>query len=344
MLADIIIFNARRSGEAGRIKLKHYINRQQYNYDKYWEQVLSEEEIKAKDDLDMFLIPGKRNRNVPVLLTKTMKKCIDLLVLMRSAVNIAPDNILLFARPFSNHSFDTCKIIRELVDKLHLKNPDAFRATGLRHEIATSSTIRDPTGAYTRILANHMGHDEVIHRSNYRLPMPLVQHARVGSHLTERRRVHDANQPDSENINSKNQIINDANQSDSDNINSKNQMNIGKENVLKLGTSSDEGITLSEECGDDPSYENISESDYSDADERHGRKKAPSRRIPWSFNDVLILKEQFKDCFSGNKNPGKSRCLKFIEENPSFQNRTWAQINSCVDNIRRKKESHKKSK
>lgn len=86
----------------------------------------------------MFYVTGKRDRTVPVLLTETMKKAVDMIVPLRSEMGVS-DNPLLFPRLYSDKPHDSCRIIRQLREKLPLKKPDHFTSTGLRHEIATHS-------------------------------------------------------------------------------------------------------------------------------------------------------------------------------------------------------------
>jgi hypothetical protein len=80
LIAEIIIFNCRRGGEVSRATMEDYLT---IDFEGNLEFILCETELKAKDELTMFYVPGKRGRNVPILLTKSMKKCIDLIVTLR---------------------------------------------------------------------------------------------------------------------------------------------------------------------------------------------------------------------------------------------------------------------
>lgn len=62
---------------------------------------LNEVESKLSNNFVRFEIRGKRGRGVPVLLTPEMKKSLDLMLGMRTIVNIFEQNKNVFAIPYT---------------------------------------------------------------------------------------------------------------------------------------------------------------------------------------------------------------------------------------------------
>jgi len=138
--------------------------------------------------LDMVEIKGKRGRKVPVLLTKEVRKAIDILVEKRSEVGVNPDNPYLFAAP-GNGSLGHLRpgeCIRKVVmsENLQLEKPEAVTSTRLRKYVATVSQILDLQENELDWLARHLGHDITVHREYYRLHESTIELAKVGKILT----------------------------------------------------------------------------------------------------------------------------------------------------------------
>nr|CAH7740573.1 unnamed protein product [Callosobruchus chinensis] len=87
-LSRIILLNKRRSGEAARMKIEHYTKRSSWKSRGVAEmkESLTEFETKLANDLTVVEIVGKRERKVPVLLTKEMKESVDFLLATRTSV------------------------------------------------------------------------------------------------------------------------------------------------------------------------------------------------------------------------------------------------------------------
>lgn len=182
-IGHIILLNRRRPGEVARAELYHYINRapnEELTDDVI--KALSEEELKALPHLTVFMVPGKLVRAVPILLTETMKACIDLIISCRCTLKIPTTNKLLFGRIYTDNPFDGTKILRELRKLCTLQKADFLTATGLRHHIATKSQVYgDDT--FTDKICQHLGHTKTIHKQNYRFPIQAMQKGQVGHRL-----------------------------------------------------------------------------------------------------------------------------------------------------------------
>ena len=104
-----MLFNRRQSGEVERIPLDAYIlisdtvDDDVYMHLSAWEKRLCQA-------LSRIEVRGKTGRKVPVLLTKELSDCIDLLVQRRSPAGVCAQNPHLFA----------CPVLRVLQDSTQL--------------------------------------------------------------------------------------------------------------------------------------------------------------------------------------------------------------------------------
>lgn len=181
-LASIILFNRRRQGEASKMKLHDYnkgVEADTHNEDVLKE--LSPFEKQLCKIMSRVEITGKRGRIVPVILTRTMKQALDLIVQHRELVGVAAENPFVFARA-NNKSLGHirgCDCIRNLVHEVDLQYPHKITSTGLRKHIATMSQLVNLQDNELDVVAQYLGHDIRTHREHYRLPTSTVQVAKV---------------------------------------------------------------------------------------------------------------------------------------------------------------------
>lgn len=185
-IAHIILLDRKRAGDAAEAELTFYINRKNEELPTTILQTLTSRQRQCMDELEVFQIPGKRTRSVPVLLTKVMRENIDLIVSCRPVLNIPHTNTYLFARPMTAEPFDGGKCLDKIKKMCFLKKPEMLTSTGMRHHIATMSQIHaKQNDHYTEQLAGFLGHDMAVHSKNYRLPLQILQKAVVGPKLME---------------------------------------------------------------------------------------------------------------------------------------------------------------
>ena len=185
ILARIITFNRRRSGESAKIKIEEYKERPSPTGDKVVMAGLSKIEEELCRSLQRIEIRGKRGSNVPVLLTEEMVQAIDLLIERRKEAGVHSGNEFLFARAKygSLDHIRGCDCLRELASEAKCKNPTSMRSTPLRKQIATVSQIINLKENELDILAKFLGHDIRVHREFYRLPQETLQVAKVSKLL-----------------------------------------------------------------------------------------------------------------------------------------------------------------
>lgn len=187
LLIQIFVLNRRRPADVTVAELEDYLtlnSRDDFPSQEYAYLVLTEDQLESMDELSSFYVLGKRYRDVPCLLTKNMRKALDLLVIKRPDVRIAHNEPLLFINPITNNPFNGSNLMNDVKQKCLLKKPGFFTCTGLRHEVATISqiSVTDSTAPIEH-LATHMGHDLAIHKQNYRLPLDIIEKGQVGHQL-----------------------------------------------------------------------------------------------------------------------------------------------------------------
>ncbi|KAK0073056.1 hypothetical protein PV326_013836 [Microctonus aethiopoides] len=173
----VLIFNRKRPGELERVTIDDYqsaTNFSESNREEY--EKLSEENKKLVDEYIRFELGGKKDRNVPVIISREMRTGIDILLKYRSYTGICPDNPMIFALPGTENAgrykhLKICILMREFSKKSNVTNPTTLRTTLLRKHVAT--TVASLKIAESRIfdISNFMGHAEEIHRQHYRQPV-----------------------------------------------------------------------------------------------------------------------------------------------------------------------------
>ena len=182
-LAQIILFNRKRSGEAQRITVGDYRRGLKCD-DEVAEEVketLSKFELHLLKNLERIEIRGKRGRRVAILLTSDLVEKIDWMmeIRIRRCVEVK-DTEYLFAKlgqatPYRGHI-----VLKEAAVAAGCKFPDRLTSTSLRKHLATMSQVLH---ADQDTLADFMGHDIRVHREFYRLPLSTVQKAKVSKVL-----------------------------------------------------------------------------------------------------------------------------------------------------------------
>lgn len=175
-LAQVILFNRKRSGEAERMTVKGvHDSKRGGHVDPVVKDSLSEfEKHLCKTHLRVEIL-GKKGRKVPVLLTKAMQTNIELLLKKRSS-----DSEYLFARANNSCShYRGSDSIREFASKCGAKHADLITSTKLRKQLATLAQVLNLKENSQDILATFQGHDIRIHREFYRLPSDALELAKV---------------------------------------------------------------------------------------------------------------------------------------------------------------------
>jgi len=184
LLSQIILLNRRRSGEVERIKVTDYLDREKNKMQNEILQSLTEVEARLSKNFVRFVIRGKKGRGVPVLLTPILKDTLDVLIKLRSSVDVLESNPYIFAIPFTvEGTYRGIDCLRKFADACGASDPEQLRSTKLRKHIATMSQLLNLSNNDREQLANFMGHDLAIHNEYYRLPDETLQISRVSKIL-----------------------------------------------------------------------------------------------------------------------------------------------------------------
>lgn len=182
VLAQIILFNRKRSGEAARLKKDAFIKCCLSNdMDPEVERSLTKfEKHLCKTHLRVET-RGKRGRKIAILLTKSMKKNIEFLIELQNVLNIQSSEV--FCRPRGTKPYRGNDVLKEAALKANLKHVDRISSTGLRKQLATMCQVLNLAENNQDILASFMGHDIRIHRQYYRLPQGTLEKVSKVLHL-----------------------------------------------------------------------------------------------------------------------------------------------------------------
>ncbi|XP_056310878.1 uncharacterized protein LOC130222319 [Danio aesculapii] len=183
VLAQVIIFNKRREGEASRLTLDTYktASSNAINEDIY--STLSPLEKELSKMLTRIEIRGKRGRKVPVFLTDRMMESINLLVERREEAGVPAENPYLFARPGVFTNIRGCDCLRKYAEQSKIENPGLLRSTKLRKQVATLCQLLDLTEQELEQVAKFMGHDIRVHCDFYRQTDKTFQIAKISKLL-----------------------------------------------------------------------------------------------------------------------------------------------------------------
>ncbi|XP_071501222.1 uncharacterized protein [Diadema antillarum] len=184
-LAQITMFNRRRTGEMSKMKLSDY-KKLDGLPDSTVIKSLSQLEKELCKKLSRVELVGRRGRLVPVLLTSEMGEWISALVDNRHQAGVNPENEYLFAR---SHSMSLGHIrasdcLRKFSSLCEVKHPDTITGTLLRKQLGTLCQLLSLKENEMEIVASFLGHDlHTVHRDFYRLPNEVLQVAKVSKIL-----------------------------------------------------------------------------------------------------------------------------------------------------------------
>ncbi|KAG7456743.1 hypothetical protein MATL_G00239180 [Megalops atlanticus] len=179
LLAEIILFNRRREGEAAKMLLETYMKRDTtpMNLDVF--DSLSKLEQQLSSTLTRIEIRGKRGRKVPVLLTKSMVSSMEVLIHFRREVGVPEENPYMFARMEANSHIRGCDCLRKFASECGAKYPENLTSTKLRKHVATVCQIMNLKENELDQVAKFLGHDIRVHREYYRLSENTLQLAKI---------------------------------------------------------------------------------------------------------------------------------------------------------------------
>ena len=184
-LAQVVVFNRRRGGEAQRMLVSEYSESsdRMENANADVTECLSRVEMALCEEFHIVHVEGKRGRKVPVLLTRAAQSQITCLLELRPVISVLSSNKFVFARRNSVEPIRSSDCLRKFSRECGAKNANTLTSTKLRKHIATMSQMLSLREHELDLLATFMGHDIRTHREFYRLPEETLQVAKVSKLL-----------------------------------------------------------------------------------------------------------------------------------------------------------------
>ena len=155
----IVVFSRKRSGEIQKIQIDDIENPR------------IEECSESKVPMAHFVIRGKKNRAVPVIIRAEVYDWINVILKHRSAAGLAASNRYLFGLPHPTEQdtyVDICKAVSKFAQRCGAKKPELLSGTKLRKQFATQCRQLNLRDDQVQDLANFMGHHKDIHMAHYR--------------------------------------------------------------------------------------------------------------------------------------------------------------------------------
>ena len=177
VLAKLILFNRKRQGEASKIKVEDYQKKGKSD-NTVAALALNEFEQALLRTLERMEIKGKRERTVPILLTEEMVSWIDKLMQARCAF-VPAGNPYLFATASEGSHFRGSDVVRKFASQCNATSPSRLTSTNLRKSVASMAQVLSLKEHEMESLATFMGHDITVHRQFYRMPLDVMQVARI---------------------------------------------------------------------------------------------------------------------------------------------------------------------
>ena len=315
-LAQIVLFNRRRGGEAQRIEVEQV--QQGLSAKNLQEEImhgLSTFEQALAKKLERIEIRGKRGRRVPVLLTERHKQQVECLI--RKRPHDVESRFLFPRGTHTSTPLSTSDILRTFSRECGAEQPDLLTSTSLRKQIATMSQILNLKDHELDALADFLGHDIRVHRQFYRLSEDTVQVAKISKLLLE--------------LESGRLVRHKGKTLDEIQVDEEEEIQMDEEEE-EHGLSDDED--KKDEVTVDPGISSNPESSGSHQKEskpRAKRRKTGERRT-WSTAEKEAVKRQLGKYFRLKKIPGKVDCETAKRNEPTLHGRSWTQIKFCVKN------------
>jgi len=178
LLAKLILFNRKRQGEVSRTTVEDWQKRGKADPSSETFVALTEFERSLLRVLERMEIRGKRGRTVPVLLTTEVTEWLSQLVQCRS-LHVPAESRFLFATNAEQSHYRGSDVLRKFALQCGASKPALLTSTKLRKHVASMAQVLGLQPAELDSVANFMGHDIRVHTSYYRMPLDLMQIARV---------------------------------------------------------------------------------------------------------------------------------------------------------------------
>ena len=189
-LCEINLLNRKRGGEVERMTVLQYkkaMETETREIDEDITSTLSEFELKLAKSLKRVEVMGKNEKSAPILLTQNMIANINAVLALQEKAGVANKEYIFSRLGAAEYPYRGSDSLREVIKKcdLSLRQGESFTWTRLRKHIATITQVIEVAETQQDQLAQFLGHEIRVHRNYYRLPMDLIQKAKVAKILLE---------------------------------------------------------------------------------------------------------------------------------------------------------------
>jgi hypothetical protein len=183
LLVRLVMFNRKRVGELSSFEITEFHARTKGNLREDVAAGLTATERHFANIMSRCETVGKKNRNVPMLMTEDMVKALLILIDTRESIGgiTDPTNQFVFANKYaySTKHINGYDSFRAISKACGAKEYWLIRSTKLRQHIAVCSQILDLGQHELEQLATFMGHTLDVHRQYYRLPETTIQVSKI---------------------------------------------------------------------------------------------------------------------------------------------------------------------
>jgi len=140
VMAIVIIFNRRRSGEVAKLKIVDWEEKYRYKDEARRDTNLTMVEKQLMESLELTYVLGKGRRYVPILFPPLAAKAIDFMNQKRKEAGVLESNDFVFPNKADGHKRG-CDCIRSTAAAAGLQHPERISATNLRKFTATALQV-----------------------------------------------------------------------------------------------------------------------------------------------------------------------------------------------------------
>lgn len=310
VLAKLILFNRKRQGEVSRTLVADWKAKSKANPNSSITECLSEVEKGLLKVLERLEIRGKRGRIVPILITEDINNWMKILLQVRSE-HIPDSNPFLFPSNTAYSHLRGSDIMRRFASECGASKPNLLISTQLRKHVASMAQVLNLKEHEMDMLASFLGHDIRVHTAFYRLPLDVMQIARVSKWLMATEKGH-----------------------------------IGQcagKGLGEITIDANDEVELEDDCGDSDSdiedtnserafqQENVyshSERVHTNAERKQKKRKVVFKK--WTTFEKDAVSRHFASSIINKKLPSKESIVKFLVS--SKIDRSWTNVKDHIRN------------
>ena len=328
-LAKLTLFNRKRQGEVCKVTVQDWEKKKRAEPNKEIIQSLSQFEQHLLAVLERLEIKGKRGHIVPILLTKEHVQWVDILLANRHRF-VSDENRYLFGNT-RDFYFRGSDVMRKYASLCGAQRSHLLTTTRLRKSMASLAQVLGLKENEMDMVAGFMGHDLRVHREFYRMPLDVLQVARVSKLFLacDEGRISEFSGKSLSDIDmNENDIVypeTDDDQSDDgdDDVRSK-RMRSDENQQRDVG-----GVKIVSK-GRNDSVEEPSTTDITLIEKPTPKRRAKHVRVAWTQEERHLVRMHFASCIVQKVIPGKDEIQAFLDK--QAWSKPWRKVKDHIRN------------